>query len=156
MQIEIRRADAADIDRIVEFNLAMARESEDKGLDADVLRSGVAAVLAEPANGFYLMAEADGRPAGSLMVTTEWSDWRNGRFWWIQSVFVAAEYRRLGIYSRLHDWVRRAAQADSQCCGLRLYVEKNNAAAQATYRSLGMTPTHYDLFEEEFERSLAR
>lgn len=156
MQIEIRRADAGDINRIVEFNLAMARESEDKGLDADVLRSGVAAVLAEPANGFYLMAEADGRPAGSLMVTTEWSDWRNGRFWWIQSVFVAAEYRRLGIYSRLHDWVGRAAQADGQCCGLRLYVEKNNAAAQATYRSLGMAPTHYDLFEEEFERSLAR
>ena len=150
MRIAIRRAAARDIDRIVEFNLAMARESEDKGLDADVLRSGVAAVLAEPANGFYLMAEADGRPAGSLMVTTEWSDWRNGRFWWIQSVFVASEYRRLGIYSRMHDWVRRTAQADGQCCGLRLYVEKNNVGAQATYASLGMVPTHYDLFEEEF------
>ena len=150
MRIAIRRAAAGDIDRIVEFNLAMARESEDKGLDADVLRSGVAAVLAEPANGFYLMAEAEGRPAGSLMVTTEWSDWRNGRFWWIQSVFVASEYRRLGIYSRMHDWVRRAAQADGQCCGLRLYVEKNNVGAQATYASLGMAPTNYDLFEEEF------
>ncbi|MYH14583.1 MAG: GNAT family N-acetyltransferase [Gammaproteobacteria bacterium] len=151
MRIEIRRAVAGDIDRIVEFNLAMARESEDKGLDAETLRAGVAAVLAEPANGFYLMAEADGRPAGSLMVTTEWSDWRNGRFWWIQSVFVAPEHRRLGIYSRLHDSVRRAGQADGQCCGLRLYVERNNIGAQATYASLGMAPTHYDLFEEEFE-----
>jgi len=151
MRIEIRRAVADDIDRIVEFNLAMARESEDKGLNAETLRAGVAAVLAEPANGFYLVAEADGQPAGSLMVTTEWSDWRNGRFWWIQSVFVAREHRRLGIYSRLHDSVRRAAQADGQCCGLRLYVEKNNVGAQATYASLGMAPTHYDLFEEEFE-----
>ena len=151
MRIEIRRAVADDIDRIVEFNLAMARESEDKGLDIETLRAGVAAVLAEPANGFYLMAEADGRPAGSLMVTTEWSDWRNGRFWWIQSVFVAPEHRRLGIYSRLHDSVRRAGQADGQCCGLRLYVERNNIGAQATYASLGMAPTHYDLFEEEFE-----
>ncbi|MXW51110.1 MAG: GNAT family N-acetyltransferase [Gammaproteobacteria bacterium] len=150
MRIEIRRAVADDIDRIVEFNLAMARESEDKGLDIETLRAGVAAVLAEPANGFYLMAEADGRPAGSLMVTTEWSDWRNGRFWWIQSVFVAPEHRRLGIYSRLHDSVRRAAQADGQCCGLRLYVERNNIGAQATYARLGMAPTHYDLFEEEF------
>ena len=150
MRIEIRRAVADDIDRIVEYNLAMARESEDKGLYAETLRAGVAAVLAEPANGFYLMAEADGRPAGSLMVTTEWSDWRNGRFWWIQSVFVAPEHRRLGIYSRLHDSVRRAAQADGQCCGLRLYVERNNVGAQATYASLGMAPTHYDLFEEEF------
>ena len=150
MRIEIRRAVADDIDRIVEFNLAMARESEDKGLDIETLRAGVAAVLAEPANGFYLMAEADGRPAGSLMVTTEWSDWRNGRFWWIQSVFVAREHRRLGIYSRLHDSVRRAAQADGQCCGLRLYVERNNIGAQATYARLGMAPTHYDLFEEEF------
>lgn len=150
MRIEIRRAVADDIDRIVEFNLAMARESEDKGLNAETLRAGVAAVLAEPANGFYLVAEADGQPAGSLMVTTEWSDWRNGRFWWIQSVFVAPEHRRLGIYSRLHDSVRRAAQADGQCCGLRLYVERNNIGAQATYARLGMAPTHYDLFEEEF------
>lgn len=151
MRIEIRRAVADDIDRIVEFNLAMARESEDKGLNAETLRAGVAAVLAEPANGFYLVAEADGQPAGSLMVTTEWSDWRNGRFWWIQSVFVAPEHRRLGIYSRLHDSVRRAAQADGQCCGLRLYVERNNIGAQATYARLGMAPTRYDLFEEEFE-----
>ena len=151
MRIEVRRAVAGDIDQIVEFNLAMARESEDKGLDAETLRAGVAAVLTEPTNGFYLMAEADGQPAGSLMVTTEWSDWRNGRFWWIQSVFVAPEHRRIGIYSRLHDSVRRAAQADGQCCGLRLYVERNNIGAQATYASLGMAPTHYDLFEEEFE-----
>ena len=151
MQINVRRAAEPDIGQIVEFNLAMARESEDKGLDAETLQAGVAAVLAEPANGFYLMAEANGQPAGSLMVTTEWSDWRNGRFWWIQSVYVAAQFRRLGIYSRMHDQVRRAAQADGQCCGLRLYVEKHNAGAQATYAGLGMAPTHYDLFEEEFE-----
>ena len=150
MRIDVRPAVAGDIDRLVEFNLAMARESEDKGLNAETLRAGVAAVLDQPANGFYLMAEADGQPAGALMVTTEWSDWRNGRFWWIQSVFVAPELRRMGIYSRLHDAVRRAAQADDQCCGLRLYVEKSNIGAQATYASLGMARTQYDLLEEEF------
>ena len=150
MRLRVRRAAKNDRDHIVEFNLAMALESEGKGLDAQVLRAGVAAVLAEPANGFYLLAEADGRPAGALMVTYEWSDWRNGRFWWIQSVFVAPEFRRLGIYSRMHDWVRRAATADGRSCGIRLYVEKNNAGAQAAYSSLGMTPTHYDFFEEEF------
>ena len=149
MQLNVRPADERDIDQIVDFNLAMARESEDKGLDADVLRAGVAAVFADPVNGFYLMAEVEGRPAGSLMVTTEWSDWRNGRFWWIQSVYVAPEFRRLGLYRRMHEWVRRAAQADGQICGLRLYVERNNIGAQATYKRLGMAPSHYDLFEEE-------
>jgi len=148
--VNIRRAVAQDHAQVVEFNMAMALESEGRRLDAQTLADGVAAMLSEPANGFCLIAEVDGQPAGCLMVTYEWSDWRNGRFWWIQSVFVAPEFRRCGIYSRMHEFVRQAAKADGQSCGLRLYVEKNNSGAQATYASLGMAPTHYDLFEEEF------
>jgi ribosomal protein S18 acetylase RimI-like enzyme len=88
---------------------------------------------------------------GSLMVTFEWSDWRNGRFWWIQSVYVAADARRQGVYSALHAAVRNRATADPESCGIRLYVEQDNHVAQQTYRALGMTETHYRLYEEEFQ-----
>ena len=159
MQYALRPATPADQEVIRNFNLAMARESEDKDLSPDVLAAGIAAVLADPAKGFYLMAEttpqgaaAIKRPVGSLMVTYEWSDWRNGCFWWIQSVYVAAEFRRQGVYSLMHRWVRDAALNRGQACGLRLYVEKQNSGAQATYKGLGMVTTYYDLLEEEFPR----
>ena len=87
------------------------------------------------------------------MLTFEWSDWRNGRFWWIQSVYVAPEHRRKGVYTALHEHVRNAARADKECCGLRLYVERENTGAQATYLAMGMVETHYRLYEEEFVRS---
>ncbi len=154
MQFSLRPARTDDQKTIVEFNLAMAWESEGKELNQQVLAAGVAAVLADPDKGFYLMAEGDGRPAGSLMVTYEWSDWRNGCFWWIQSVYSAPNFRRQGVYSLMHDWVRQAALADDQACGLRLYVEKRNFGAQATYRKLGMVQTDYDLYQEEFRRGL--
>ena len=150
MSVTIRRATLEDARLIAGFNVAMARESEDRGLDAALLEQGVRHVLIEPRDGFYLVAEVDGEAAGSLMVTYEWSDWRNGCFWWIQSVYVLPEFRRRGVYSRLHARVCDAALADGRACGIRLYVERDNAGAQATYSHLGMTETDYRLFEEEF------
>lgn len=148
--LAVRLATPEDLELLVEFNRAMAQESEDKGLDVPTLRDGVAYLLAHPEEGFYLVAERDGEVAGSLMVTFEWSDWRNGRFWWIQSVYVVPAQRRRGVYRALHEDVRARARQDEQACGLRLYVERENTGAMATYRAMGMTETHYRLYEEEF------
>lgn len=152
MSIQIRRATTADIDALVEFNCAMAAESEDKSLDTSKLRAGIKHLLANPEEGYVLVAWSGEERAGSLMVTFEWSDWRNGRFWWIQSVYVPPAWRRRGVYSALHAHVRDAALADHTACGLRLYVERDNSGAMTTYRALGMVETDYRLYEEEFTR----
>ena len=149
-EIDVRLAGQEHIDALAGFNLAMAKETEGRELDADVLRSGVAAVLDHPEHGFYVVAERDGRTLGGLLGTYEWSDWRDALFWWIQSVYVAPDYRRQGVYSALHGYVAEEAQRRG-VCGLRLYVDKDNRAAQQVYASLGMSPTHYDLFEVEFD-----
>jgi GNAT superfamily N-acetyltransferase len=144
----IRPALPEDADTLAAFNAAMAWETEKKQLLPDVLGAGVRRLIAEPALGFYLVAEAEGQAVGCLMVTTEWSDWRNGRFWWIQSVYVRPGWRRKGVFRSLHAWVHAAAAAQPDVCGLRLYVERENAIAQATYRNLGMRQTDYLLFEQ--------
>ena len=149
-EIRIRRATVEDNAELVRFQVAMARESEDKGLDAETLSAGISYLLEHAAEGFYLVAEVDGVSAGSLMVTFEWSDWRDGRFWWIQSVYVDVEFRRQGVYRALHTAIGESARADAQACGLRLYVEQENNGAQQTYRNLGMHQTHYQIYEEEF------
>ncbi len=146
----IREARADDLDVLVAFQRAMAAETEDKGLHPERLGRGVDYLIGHPEEGFYLIAERDGAAVGSLMVTFEWSDWRDGRFWWIQSVYVAAHARRQGVYSALHAAIRQRAKADPRSCGIRLYVEKENTVAQQTYQALGMTETHYRLYEEEF------
>ena len=128
----------------------MAAETEDMALDPDTVGPGVDAVLADSSLGFYLVVEIDGKPAGQLMVTYEWSDWRNGLWWWIQSVYVRPEYRRRGVYSALHRHVAEEAQAAGGVCGLRLYVEQENTTAQQVYRSLEMYPTRYHMYEVEF------
>ena len=148
--VSVRSAVSGDASQLIEFNLAMAMESEDKGLDRATLAAGVEHLIEHPLDGFYLVAELAGVPAGSLMVTYEWSDWRAGRFWWIQSVYVKPEYRRKGVYSALHRSVRERALSAPDTCGIRLYVERENAGAQATYASLGMSETAYRLYEEEF------
>jgi len=148
--VNIRSAIYDDRDDLVRFQIAMAQESEDKGLDAQRLAKGIQHLLNHPAEGLYLVAEVDASNVGALMVTYEWSDWRDGRFWWIQSVYVDAEFRRRGVYSALHHYVRSAAKADPEACGIRLYVERQNHIAQATYLALGMSETHYRLYEEEF------
>ena len=148
--IDIRRATPDDLAFIVESNIAMAQETEGLALDEARVRAGVEAVLANDSLGFYLIAEIDGSPAGQLMVTYEWSDWRNGLWWWIQSVYVRLEYRRRGVYTALHRHVAEAAQAAGGVCGIRLYVEQDNTTAQQVYESLDMYRTRYQMYEIEF------
>ncbi|MCF7957092.1 MAG: GNAT family N-acetyltransferase [Phycisphaerae bacterium] len=149
-QIIIRDAIREDAPKLVQFNLQMARETEGRQLDERVLTSGIHAVLSDPKYGFYLVAEVDGTVAGSLMVTTEWSDWRDGVFWWIQSVYVVSQCRRRGLFRALYKEVTQRAKNTAKVCGCRLYVEQDNAAAQATYTKLGLVETSYKLFEELF------
>jgi ribosomal protein S18 acetylase RimI-like enzyme len=144
----VRRAHPGDADAIAAFNSAMALETEGRALLPERIAAGVRRLLGEPSLGFYAVAEHEGRVVGCLMVTNEWSDWRNGLFWWIQSVYVVAEWRRRGVYRRLYDFVRELAARDPAICGFRLYVEKENEAAQQTYSALGMTTTDYLLYEE--------
>jgi ribosomal protein S18 acetylase RimI-like enzyme len=149
-RIAIRAATGADVAHLVAWNAAMAAETEGKALDRDVLERGVRAVIDDAARGFYLLAESGGEAAGSLMVTYEWSDWRNGMFWWIQSVYVAPTARRRGVFRALyHDIARRARAADA--IGLRLYVERENTRAQQTYEGLGMQRCRYHMYESVFD-----
>ena len=142
----VRSATAADIDVIVQFNAAMARETEAKTLDPRVLHAGVAAVFAEPRRGFYLVGEHAGQVAGCLMITYEWSDWRNGDWWWLQSVYVLPEHRRGGVFRALYAEVERRAAARADVVGLRLYVEQDNRHAQKTYAALGMHEEQYRMY----------
>ncbi|MBN2414697.1 GNAT family N-acetyltransferase [bacterium] len=144
----IRRAEAKDAEEIIRFNQAMAFETEKRRLPDEVISAGVGHIFTHPEAGFYLVAEEGGVTAGSLMVTYEWSDWRNGCFWWIQSVYVLPEFRRRGVYRRLYAEVKRLAAAADDCCGFRLYVEKENSPAQKTYEALGMAPCPYIMYEE--------
>ncbi len=146
--LEIRRATVDDAETLARFNEAMAEETEDKTLDPDTVRAGVRAVFDKPEQAFYLVAERGATMIGSLMITTEWSDWRNADFWWIQSVYVRPEGRRTGVYTALHRDVQRRAREASDVCGLRLYVERDNAAAQAAYEELGMTAPPYRMYEK--------
>jgi len=145
--MRIRLATPADAGVLIEFNAAMALETEGKELLPDVIGAGVRSLLGDPAAGFYLLAEQD-RAVGSLMITKEWSDWRNGTFWWIQSVYVRPDFRRQGVYKSLYRHVQELASKDPAVCGFRLYVERENERAQATYSALGMKQTHYLVFEE--------
>lgn len=153
MSLTIRQATTEDRDRIVLFNQAMAKETEGRMLDRRTLNRGVEAMLADPSRGRYFVAEeqrsvpAEAEVVGQLAVTTEWSDWRNGEIWWIQSVYVARSHRRRGIYGQLHRQVRVMAR-EAGVIGLRLYVERDNEAAQSTYLALGMLPSSYVMYEE--------
>ena len=146
--VTIRRATEHDAETIARFNRQMAEETEDKPLDPTTVRNGVQAVLDDPDRGFYLVAERADTVVGALLITYEWSDWRNGRFWWVQSVYVPSDARRTGVYTALHRDVRRRAREAEEVCGLRLYVERDNAAARATYEALGMTEASYRMYEE--------
>ena len=146
--LTVRRAGLADAPALIEFNCAMALETERKELLPEVIGAGVRALLANAAAGFYVVAETEQRVAGALLITKEWSDWRNGSFWWIQSVYVRPEFRRQGVYRTLYRHVQSMAAKDPGVCGFRLYVERENARAQSTYTSLGMQETHYRVFEE--------
>lgn len=149
MSIEIRPANVRDIEFLVDCNAAMARETEHKILDREALTRGTRAVFEDQHRGFYLVAELEGNSVGCLLVTYEWSDWRNGDWWWFQSVYVIGEARRLGVFRALYAEVERRARA-AGAIGLRLYVERDNARARRTYASLGMEEEPYRMLRQGF------
>lgn len=151
---EIRPAALADARCIADFNVAMALETEDRALHPLTVLSGVENLISNSDSGFYLVAESAAAVVGCLLVTYEWSDWRNGRFWWIQSVYVEPGARRQGVFRRLYNEVVAMSRRRDDVCGLRLYVEQDNQIAQQTYEQLGMEATPYRIFEHEFNREM--
>jgi ribosomal protein S18 acetylase RimI-like enzyme len=147
--MNIRIADYTDSPSLIEFNQAMALETEGRRLEPQALKSGVESVFKDEKKGFYIVAENGNEIVGSLMVTFEWSDWRNAWFWWIQSVYILPEFRGQGIYRSLYDFVTNRAKMSGDVCGFRLYVEKENTRAQKVYEKLGMETSHYLMYEAE-------
>lgn len=143
----IRQAQDDDQDSIVKFQLAMAQETEGLSLDATVLQQGVAAVFDNNNRGFYYVAESAGQIVGSLLLTFEWSDWRNGTILWIQSVYVSPSYRQKGIFSAMYQYIKLMVEEAEELKGIRLYVDRNNQVAQKVYERLGMNGQHYQLYE---------
>lgn len=165
--MKIRMAVLKDLEVIAEFNVNLARETEGLELDPETVRKGVEALLKDRAKGIYFVAETDEDPTatnskfkvqssmssvgwvvGQLCITYEWSDWRNGNFWWVQSVYVNKEFRGRGIFAALFEHVQRLARERPGVCGLRLYMEKENEPARRAYQKLGMKQTHYQVFEK--------
>lgn len=147
-RIGVRLARPRDAIRIARFNNAMAMETESRSLEEETVGAGVEAVFSSDDKGFYVVAEHSGEVVGALMVTFEWSDWRNGFFWWIQSVYVEPEFRRRGIYRLLYEFVVDRARSAGNVHGFRLYVERGNSVAQSVYATLGMRETDYLIFEQ--------
>jgi GNAT superfamily N-acetyltransferase len=141
----------ADANTVADFNLRLALETEDLRLDPACVQAGVAALLADPNKGIYYVAEVDGDLVGQLMITYEWSDWRNGNLWWIQSVYVREDFRRKGIFRRLFKHLEELARAREEVRSLRLYMHAENGTARRSYEKLGMRQTHYQVFELEFD-----
>lgn len=156
MPVTIRPATTADADFLAAGNVAMALETEHKQLDRPTIAAGVRAALADPAKGRYFIAEQAGERVGQLMITYEWSDWRNGTFWWIQSVYVLPDARRGGVFRALFRHLEQLAAADPGVCGIRLYVERENDRAQATYRHCGLEDAGYAVMEVDYTRAAGR
>jgi ribosomal protein S18 acetylase RimI-like enzyme len=154
---KIRDARPADRECLARGNEAMALETERKRLDPQIIRQGVATALGDRAHGRYFVAEDEaGNVVGQLMVTYEWSDWRNGQFWWIQSVYVLPAARNQGVFRALYDHVEALTRATPGVIGLRLYVESDNVAAQRTYRRCGMDDSGYRVFEVDNSGAIRR
>ncbi len=147
IEIRVRQACVSDADVIADFNCRLALESEQLCLDPARVRAGVGALLNDSAKGRYLVAEMDGAIAGQLMLTYEWSDWRNGNIWWLQSVYVKREWRGQGVFRTLFGHVRNLAMADGGVCALRLYMHAENSTARLTYERAGMKLTPYQVYE---------
>jgi GNAT superfamily N-acetyltransferase len=145
--MNIRVASREDGRVFVEFNQAMAFETEGKQLDPDIVGPAVSTVFDDAEKGFYVVAEDDGQIVGGLMITYEWSDWRNAWLWWIQSVYVRPEARGKRVYSHLYDFVKTLAR-EKGVYGIRLYVEHDNYHAQRVYEKVGMEKSHYIMYEE--------
>jgi GNAT superfamily N-acetyltransferase len=145
--IAYREATPKDVSVIVDFQLAMALETEDLELDREVCTRGVYAVFDNPSRGRYFLSHNDATVIASLLITYEWSDWRNGNVWWIQSVYVRPLFRGRRVYAGLYEHVQRLVEADDSVRGIRLYVDRRNIGAQKAYTNLGMNGEHYQVFE---------
>ena len=152
IDLTIRQADLSDAAVIAEFNLRLAEETEDLQLDPDCVAKGVAAILADPAKGLYYVAEVQSEVVGQVMITYEWSDWRNGNLWWLQSVYVRKDFRRQGVFRALFDCLQQLARQRGDVCGIRLYMHSENGRARNSYEQLGMKPTKYEVFEMELNK----
>lgn len=147
MPVEHRHAALADVPEIVRFQIDMAWETEELKLDYETVTRGVQAVFEDPSRGQYYVAENDGRVIASTLITYEWSDWRSGTVWWIQSVYVVPEARRQGVYAGLYSYLKQVAESNHNVRGIRLYVDRRNTLAQSVYSRLGMNGDHYQVFE---------
>jgi ribosomal protein S18 acetylase RimI-like enzyme len=156
LRINVRRAETLDLSRIIDFNIRMAKETEQKELKADDVYKGVKAVLNDSCKGFYLVAETGKtrKIAGQLMVTFEWSDWRNKNSWWIQSVYVEPEARNQGVFTQLYRRLVELADSEGEVCGFRLYVDRGNETAKRVYESIGFRITSYEMYEKEHSHRL--
>ncbi len=150
--LHIRLAEPRDLESLVTYNMALASETEERHLDRALLRSGVEAILADSAKGFYVVMEhrPTGKTIGQLLITFEWSDWRNGVFWWLQSVYVHKDWRRQGVFKQLYDYVLAEGKRQGNVAGIRLYVEQDNAVAQQVYTQAGLSAAPYKVFETDF------
>ncbi len=148
--MKIRKASPSDAAIITDYNTRMAWETEKRRLNKARVSRGVRGLLKDKAKGMYFVAEEDGKVAGQLLITFEWSDWRNANFWWIQSVYVAPEFRGCGVFRSLYAHVDKLARSRRDVCGLRLYVDDDNIGAKKTYERLGMKESHYKFFEIDF------
>lgn len=146
-EVYIRKAKLEDIPTLVDFQQRLADETEGVKLNGAILEKGMAALFSDPTKGFYYVAEFKGEIVGCHSVTFEWSDWRNGMVYWLQSVYVKESYRKAGVFKKMYDNLIGIIQADPGIIGLRLYVDKSNARAQKVYASLGMNGEHYTVYE---------
>ena len=152
MDFKIRKAEKKDCRIIAEFNAKMAEETEGLTLDSIELQKGVEAVMEDETKGFYIMAESEGQSAACLLITKEWSDWRNCWWWWIQSVYVKKTFRRQGLFSKMYEYVKKLS-INNKTAGLRLYVDKENDSAQKVYKVCGMNENNYVFFEEGYDNN---
>lgn len=158
INVQIRRATVADVETVIAFNAALARETEARTLDGSLLRAGVETVLQDPSKGWYAVAvspsdSVQSKVVGQILITFEWSDWRNGNFWWLQSLYVDQHYRQQGVFRQLYDYVYEQAQANHEkVCGFRLYVERENYQAHQAYAHIGFKETPYQMHEIDFSQ----
>lgn len=146
-KFQFREAIVADTESIVNFQLAMALETEDLALDKETCTFGVAEVFKNSARGKYHVAQHENKVIASLLIVPEWSDWRNGEVWWIHSVYVLPQFRKEKVFTQFYDYIKSKVQASAQVRGLRLYVDKRNEVAQKVYQRIGMNNQHYELYE---------
>ena len=145
--IEVRQAASADVEIIADFNIALCQDTEERKLDRPTVLEGVRRFISEPSRGRYFVATIDGEVVGQTAHTFEWSDWRNGEIWWIQSVYVHPLHRSNGVFRALFTHIKQLAEADADCCGIRLYMERDNDSARQSYQRLGFSETGYEVFE---------